>query len=197
MNAFTKKVSRISLLALSLFMWSCDNLGQTTAPETLDPKGYAVFSSTTGEQFVVIREAESVGAVSASIGASGGELHLGAHTLEVPAGAVNAPTVFAMSRTDGDLVRIRLSATRNSHNDVGSTGFNKPVKLSISFAGASDLPALAEDDLKVIYFRPDGLVEEQGTSLNLRGDFATGELDHFSDFGLAWPSRCLLRVICL
>ncbi|MEX2570683.1 MAG: hypothetical protein WD737_05210 [Gemmatimonadota bacterium] len=187
MTKFIKQFSTLSVLAMSLFLWSCDNIGQTTAPTgDLNPRGYAIFSSTTGEQFVVIRESEDLGIVSGSIGAAGGELHLGNHSLYVPEGAVEQSTVFTMSRADDELVRLRLSATVNDHNDVGSAGFEKPVRLTISFSGAEDLPE-STDKLEVIYFRPDGLVDPQSTWLDVSNESASGELPHFSDFGLAWP----------
>lgn len=193
MHPLTKKLSTLALLALSVFLYSCDNLGQTTGPE-LNPRGYAIFSSTTGEQYVVVRGEEGLGVVSGTIGASGGELHLGTHTLEVPAGAVDAPTVFSMSRAADDLLRIRLSATRDSHNDVGAAGFEKPVRLSIDFSAAEDLPNDVSQ-LEVIFFRPDGLVEPFSTFLDVQDKKATGELPHFSDYGLGWPTRTVTGLV--
>lgn len=176
----------LGVAAMGLVFWGCENMGAPTQPGGLDPRGYAIFSSTTGEQYVVIREAGESTLVSGTIGAAGGELHLGKHTLEIPAGAVAEPTVFSMGRADGDLVRIRLSATRDAHNDVGAAGFAAPVRLTLSFDSATDLPGDVTK-LRVIYFQPDGLVAPQETYLNLSGHTASGDLPHFSDYGLAWP----------
>ncbi|MEX2584595.1 MAG: hypothetical protein WD766_15105, partial [Gemmatimonadota bacterium] len=183
MNRIIKNVSRLSVLVLSLFLWSCDDIGQTVGPESdLSPRGYAIFSTTTGEQYVVIREDESLGVVSGSIGSAGGELHIGTHTLHVPSGAVSEPTVFSMSRSDDDLLRIKLSATRVDHNDIGASGFDVPVKLTIDFTEAEDMPEDASQ-LEVLFFRPDGLVEPFSTHLDVEAGKATGDLPHFSDYG--------------
>jgi hypothetical protein len=195
MNAILNKISRVSLVALSLFLWSCDNLGQTTAPETLDPKNQAVFSTSSGEQYVIVQHPVGMTKVSGRFGPAGGELHLGPHKLVIPAGAVSEPTTFAMSRLDGELLRFRFHATRFGHNDVGAAGFAVPVKLTVDFGSATGIPSGAAEDLKVIYFRPDGLVDLEATTVDVVGTKATAELGHFSDFGLAWPSRTLRALL--
>ena len=179
------KIAAIPALALAIFLPGCDSLGDSTRPE-LDPRGYAIFSTSSGEQYVVTREPVSYGIVSGTIGNAGGELHLGVHSLVVPAGAVSEATVFTMSRPEGDLLRLSLSATRESYNDVGAAGFAVPLQLRLSFVDAGDLPADVSK-LEVIYFEPTGTVAPQPTYLDVTGGVASGDIPHFSDFGLAWP----------
>ena len=126
------------------------------------------------------------GTVSGIIGRVGGVLILGRHVLTVTAGAVTAPTKFAMTRLPGAALRLRLTAGRREQNDMGSAGFRAPVSLSLSFHGILDLPP-ARSGISIIHFITDTLVEELVTEVRVNGKGATAELPHFSLFGLAWP----------
>lgn len=178
-------VSAVSMLAMSLFMWSCDSAGSLTDPQ-LEPTPMVVMSKS-GKRFTVAAERNpEVGTVSARIGRAGGVLVMGRHTLTVARGAVDAPTTFTMTRDPEAPLRVQLTAGRNSQNDVGAAGFNAPVTLSLSFQKTSDAPRDGSS-ITVIYFRPDGLVEELETEVRVRGKTASAVLPHFSLFGLAWP----------
>jgi hypothetical protein len=185
MNKLMQKVSLLGVMALSLFVWGCDNVGRPTEPG-LTP-GNQVFSSTAGQRYAVAQEHHlDVGIVTATIGPAGGKLSLGHHELTVPRGAVAGPTVFALSRVDGSNVRVRLTATAESENDVGAAGFAVPVKLSLSFHKVADLPSDLST-LTILYFRSDGLVDDLGADVQITGKRASSNLRHFSDYGLAWP----------
>jgi hypothetical protein len=189
MKRIMKSLSVIAALSLSLVLWSCDSINQPTQPGPMSVGGSAVYNSS-GKKYEVAREAASVGTVSATIGSSGGQLILGKHRLIVPRGAVSNATVFTMSRVDGDQVRFRFSATRNTHNDVGAAGFAVPVQLRIVYEDVTLLPSDLSI-LEVVYFRPDGTITGMATQLNFNQRWAEGSLPHFSDFGLAWPTRSL------
>lgn len=185
MNRVSRLVSTVSVLVMSLFLWSCDSAGSVMDPQ-LSPTP-TVVTSKSGKRYTVAAERNpEVGTVSARIGRSGGVLVLGRHTLTVARGAVDAPTTFTMTRDPSAPLRVQLTAGRHSQNDVGAAGFNAPVTLSLSFQKASDVPR-DRSSITIIYFRPDGLVEELETEVRVNGKTASAVLPHFSLFGLAWP----------
>jgi hypothetical protein len=185
MKTFTRWASTFSVLAMSLFLWSCDNAPGAIQPE-LEPSALVV-TSTAGKRYVVGWEANAVAqTTSATIGSSGGILRLGSHVLIVSPNAVSAPTKFTMTRSAESPLRVKLTAGRESENDVGARGFDAPVRLALFYANAAQLPA-DRSSIEVIYFRPDGLVEEMTSQLDVYGNFAVATLPHFSLFGLAWP----------
>jgi hypothetical protein len=187
MRKLTMTLKLVPLVLVSLVLWSCDDLRPPTDPASgLRPTAEAVFSSSSGQRYTVVRSSDALGSVTATIGEAGGTLMLGKHRLIVPKGAVSAPTVFSFGGVDSELVRVRLSATQDTHNDVGAAGFAVPIQLELSFDNADNLPENYQD-LIVVYFTEDGLVEEKATSVDTRGHKAIGSIPHFSDYGLGWP----------
>jgi hypothetical protein len=185
MKKFSRWATTLSMMAMSLFLWSCDDAENATQPQ-LEPSALVV-TSTAGKRYFVGWEANAAAqTVSASIGSSGGILRLGRHILVVSPNAVTAPTKFTMTRSAESPLRVKLTAGRDSENDIGARGFNAPVRLALYYANAAQLPA-DRSAIEVIYFRPDGLVEEMSTQLDVYGSFAVATLPHFSLFGLAWP----------
>ena len=51
---------------------------------------------------------------------------------------MTAPTTFVMNKLPGE-IKVDLTATRLLPNDVGSAGFLKPVRLSLSYADAANV----------------------------------------------------------
>ncbi len=184
MISMNRLKSSVAALAMSLFVWGCDNAGMTQ-PE-LAPSAVVV-TSTSGRRFQVVAEKDKrAESVSAQIGRQGGVLTLGRHSLYVSPGAVKQPTKFTITRDAADALRVKLTAGRQSENDVGAEGFDAPVYLVLSYAQAEDVPR-DRSTIKMVYFRPDGLVEELETDVQVWGKYAGAELPHFSLFGLAWP----------
>lgn len=173
------------MFALALFAWGCDSV-QEPVHAGLTPGGMVVMS-TTGETYVVAEEMDpSAGSISAVIGQAGGEITLGANTLYVSEGAVSEATTFAITRNPESALRVELSATRETENDVGAAGFNAPVTLKMGYANAESLPGDLST-MTLIYYRPDGLVETLPTSVDVANATVTATLPHFSLFGPAWP----------
>ena len=181
MRKIYRWLSATSALAASLFLWSCDNIGDTTQPE-LEPSPMVVMS-TSGQRFTVAYEENpESGSVSATIGYKGGVLGMGRHAIYVAEGTVGEPTVFTISRAAEGSLRLKLTAGEN--NSVGAAGFSKPVRLLMYMGNAANVDA-NRYSAKVLYFRPDGLVDELET--RVYGYFAVTNLDHFSLYGLGWP----------
>jgi hypothetical protein len=142
-----------------------------------------------GNGYTVVRETEeAVGSVEAVIGSAGGTLVLGEHVLMVPAYAVDANTTFRMEKEDGDHVRIHLTASRYGDNDIGARGFNRPVRLMLSYGSSANVGTLTASRLKVMYIRPDQRVEALPSMVNYYDRWVGTDLRHFSEYGIGWPS---------
>lgn len=130
--------------------------------------------------------------VSQLIGVEGGVLNLAGHTLSVPVGAVDQPTLFTMTLVTNGYVEVDLSATvtdlLGTVIDVGEQGFNVPVTLSLTYAWASNVEK--EEDGKLFILRLLGEYESQEheeleSSVEVKGKDVTVLLDHFSKYCLA------------
>ena len=102
-----KRLSAVSALALAVFAWGCENVGEVTQPSPRP--GGQVYSTADGSRYMVAKERDpNVGAVTAIIGEAGGKLILDRHELWVPQGAVSGLTTFTLSKSDSDNLRVRL-----------------------------------------------------------------------------------------
>jgi hypothetical protein len=137
---------------------------------------------------VVSETEESVGSVEGVIGREGGALTLGKHVLLVPAYAVSGPTTFKMVKGDGDHVRLHLTATRYTENDVGRRGFDRPVRLILSYEGAKNTSTSILSSMAVMYIRPDQTVEPLPSVVNYYDRWVGTDLRHFSEYGIGWPN---------
>ncbi|HUL04145.1 MAG TPA: hypothetical protein VLV16_13070 [Gemmatimonadales bacterium] len=115
--------------------------------------------------------------VTQTVGWDGGIIHVGPHTLSIPAGALRAPvTITAVVRSD------TVNAVR--FGPEGLT-FQQPASLTMSYGNCSLvtwlLPkriAYASDDLKILEYLPSLDI------LSLKR--VTGSLQHFSVYAVAW-----------
>lgn len=126
--------------------------------------------------------------VSRLVDASGGSLRLAGHALTVPAGAVEAPTVFVLEVLPTGRVEVELRALVSSPfgtEDVGERGFDRPVSLTLSYAWARGV----EDpgDLQILHLRDDGIAEPLATRVDPVGRTVTADLEHFSRYCMAIP----------
>lgn len=164
----------------------CQDADRLVSPRSAAPEASIEASTSSSSSSVwQILDADSdlTGGVSAVIGAEGGRLELGQQTLVVPAGAVDAPTVFTLKK-GGSKLRVALSASRETTNDVGSAGFAVPVYLIFTYGNVASLPA-DPSELKIVWIRADGTYEPQPTVVDQGAKTVTGELTHFSEYALA------------
>lgn len=172
-------------IALSVVMAGCDGAkdGALTGPGS---SSEVLITSTDGDGYVTAKETNpTVGVVSAVIDQNGGELRLGKNSLVVPAGAVDAPTTFTMTRAD-DEIRFDLTATRLLLNDVGAQGFLKPVRLKLSYHDASNVSSSNEGTLRILWEKGDGSFEAQQSFVETGIKSVTANLNHFSIYTLGW-----------
>jgi hypothetical protein len=182
--------SSLAVLALMVALAGCESASDSGL--LLEPKHeeeQVLISWKFGNGFTVVRETEeTVGSVEAEIGAAGGVLSLGKHLLVVPAYAVSRPTTFRMEKQDGDHVRLKLTASRYSDNDVGRRGFARPVRLMLSYEGAANVSREALDGMRVMYIREDQRVEVLPSLVNYYDRWVGTDLRHFSEYGIGWPN---------
>lgn len=113
----------------------------------------------------------------------GGTLELLGHSLYVPPGAVDRPTMFVMSVLAGTEIQVELIAyDPDLYEDVGGKGFNKPVQLALSYAEADiDDP----ESLTIVHITADGdKVEIDNVYVDTENQVVTGDLSHFSRYAL-------------
>ena len=112
-----------------------------------------------------------------TIGPLGGVIRVGQYQLSIPAGALDAPVVITAVAPADTVNRVQLEPQ-------GLT-FHQPASLAMSYANCSGLASLlpkriayTSDELVILALLPS--VDDVVTRT------VTGELDHFSDYAIAW-----------
>jgi hypothetical protein len=132
--------------------------------------------------------------VSKLIGIDGGSLNLAGHTLTVPAGAVEQPTLFTMTLVTNGYVEVDLSATATdllgNVIDVGSQGFpkGKEPTLSLTYAWASNVEKGEEGKLLILRMHGEyhsDEHEELESAVETDSKDVSVVLDHFSKYCVA------------
>jgi hypothetical protein len=115
---------------------------------------------------------------TATIGASGGTLTIGPHTLRIPAGALTSPVTITGSIVQGGKVN-------GVHFEPEGLQFQQTAYLTMSYANCNLLGSLAP---KRIAYTTDALqVLEYLLSVdNLFSRKVTGQVHHFSDYVVSW-----------
>ena len=127
------------------------------------------------------------------IGFGGGSISLLGHTLVVPAGAVTKPTLFTMIVLPTGKVEVDLLATVSTLLgvlDVGSTGFAKPVPVTLTYSRGNNVGTHASQ-IKVLRIKSllgYGNYEVMPTTVDTTNKTARTALDHFSRYTLAYPA---------
>jgi len=113
-----------------------------------------------------------------TIGAPGGTISAGPHTLVIPPGALLNPTTITMTAPTG----LGVNAVKFQPEGLR---FTVPAALTMSYANCSLLGKLlpkriayTDDNLNIISYL---------LSLdNLLSKYVTGKVNHFSDYVIAW-----------
>jgi hypothetical protein len=127
--------------------------------------------------------------VTQLVGLDGGTLRLLGHRLVVPSGAVDQPTSFSLSVLLNGYTQVDLTATApgmSGRVDVGEEGFNRPVRLDLTYERASNV----RDPRKLVILRlnplgMDALHEVLPTTVDRDNERATTWLEHFSGYIMA------------
>jgi hypothetical protein len=94
--------------------------------------------------------------ISSTIGSAGGRLKIAGHSLVVPAGAVDYPTIFTMTVLRTGFIEVELSALSlpPSGPPVPLTTFNSSVFLTLSYNRSPDLSS--KDPTRFVIVHVDG-----------------------------------------
>lgn len=202
------KFPTLAVAALSMVLWSCDNLSEpgagvsgpnknllgvevdgTSASATTSLVAYrplkGVFNGLTRSDSRVIQPT------------SGGSVGVAGNSIDVPAGAVSQPTLFKMTlapvEVDGktklqvDLRAYQKDALGNYTVDVGANGFLKPIRLRMSYDWATD-PIASETLLSIVWMKNDGSQQIYASTVNPNGRTVSTTLSHFSDYAVGFPN---------
>jgi hypothetical protein len=127
--------------------------------------------------------------VTALVGAKGGTIHVGPHTLFIPAGAL--PRTVAITAEIQSRPRGRAGSAGLDVNAVGFTPhlkFQTPAYLVLSYANCD--PASRRSPLaKVIVYANEALnviFEDEASNDSPDDERVTAPIDHFSNYAVAW-----------
>lgn len=125
--------------------------------------------------------------VAALLDVAGGVLELLGHSIGVPAGAVDEPTIFSMTVIQNGYIEVDLTATPKSllkrlfsWGKTETVQFDRPVTLSLSYARATNVTDPTR--LKIMRLLPDGRHEILPSTVDLENKTVSAELDHFSRY---------------
>lgn len=174
--------------AATLFMvfvlGSCDD-SSTVADNPFSP--VTIQASKGGDTYTFVNAGYALTnplSVSKLIDITGGEITVLGHTLSVPAGAVATLTIFTMTALPGGKIEVDLLALAPILlTDIGVLGFNKPVTLTLSYAGTPD--NVDPKRLVIVHVRTNGDIEPRKTTVDKKDRTASAKLDHFSKYCLA------------
>jgi hypothetical protein len=114
---------------------------------------------------------------------------LAAHTLTVPARAVAQRLLFTMELTSTTHLEVELNAflvapDGTTTTEVGQHGFKRPVTLSLSYAGATNV--VSPSALNIVWIE-DGKAREKVRKVrdDSSKQWVAGELNHFSRYRMA------------
>ncbi len=111
---------------------------------------------------------------TATIGSSGGVIEVGPHTLDIPAGALHGRVTIAAFAPSDTLARIQFQPE--------GLVFRKPAALTMSYANC-DVSGTVKAR---IAYTDDALVIIEYLSSVDKGSRVTGELNHFSNYAVAY-----------
>jgi hypothetical protein len=163
-----------------------DNVTAPTVP-VMEPQ---MITLTVGqESYTRIQERApntSLLSLSRILGILGGTLNVANHSVQVPFGAVLVPTLFTLTHANNGYVEVDASATLTDLLgrilDIGGLGFRKPVKMTLSYARATNVTDPRR--LKIIRLNPNGQHEVMPSTVNTWNKTVSAPLDHFSRYAL-------------
>ena len=169
------KATRLIVVALCVSLAACTDHTPTAAPQA--PQADLV-GSLVGSTGLLKCSDLPAAQTTVMIGAQGGLISAGPHTLTIPAGALSEPTSITMTLVTGRGVNGVKFEPEGLH-------FSRPATLSMDYANCDLLGkvlpkriAYTSNDLAIKYFL---------LSLdNILAKRVTGQVYHFSDYVVAW-----------
>lgn len=121
---------------------------------------------------------------SATIGAEGGSIKAGPLRLEIPAGAVTAPTAFVASVPTSPWLEVELHAVGVEH-----FVFAQPVTVTLDLQRCGGVTSGPDGSpLRVVYVAPDtkAVLEEMGGTVDAASRTIRFSTGHFSSYVVAY-----------
>ena len=185
----------IALIILSLIVIAgCSKVDVPTASQPTTEDGMGLWTPRTGDhvfpgdaipmyragyvesQFGMAVNPLNVPNATLHIGPEGGVLHLGRHTLTVPAGAVTTDITFRIAWAS-------LTAVAADCTPSGLT-FNAPLTLTLCYAG-TQYENMANPNLAIFYAQDDGSFERYPSVVDPVAKTVSAPLHHFSRYILS------------
>jgi hypothetical protein len=188
LTLFSAAVIAISAAAVS----SCE---QGTAPR-LDAPPASAASLSAASTPVLVRERTTlpdVLSLTHLIGVNGGTVQLAGHALELPAGALLQPTLVTLRIVPSGYIEMEATAVTSGLLgrviNIGARGFEKPVKLHLTYVRAVDLASQDEARLTILkkvggYDNVANFIRIEST-VDTQRRIVTAELDNFSGYMMA------------
>lgn len=114
-----------------------------------------------------------------TIGPAGGSISAGPHTLRIPAGALDQPTVITMTAPTG-------TGVNAVHFEPEGLQFERSAALSMSYANCSLLGKLLPKRIAYTNENHSSILYWLLSLDNIFARRVTGKLDHFSDYVVGW-----------
>ncbi|MBI4541247.1 MAG: hypothetical protein HY704_17230 [Gemmatimonadetes bacterium] len=186
-----QRLRHVSLVALALIglVSACEggsDVGDSVTGPLVPEFGNGLSKYAHGAHYTLLRGQRPDGTphVAEWIGREGGVLRLAGHRLKIPAGAVDAPTLFLLVPAADGYVEVKLQALRGS-TDVGEKGFRKPVELSLTYGWATNVTNPRQ--LLIVHLVGDSRehLEPVKSLLDESSRTVTARLKHFSRYAIA------------
>ena len=179
----TRTRSLVALILVAAGFAACDmarDANQVTGPQEslIDWRWAQPVSSMT-----VTASEVTTSTVVAVIGTQGGKIQNGDHVLTVPRRAVASDTEFTFTVVGGDYIRVALTA----QTVVGGVTVSQfPQKLTLKLSYRNGI--VTDPSRLVVAWLIDGTIEgakqAMPSSVDTNGQFVTGVLTHFSEYGI-------------
>lgn len=191
MTSMLKRTSVLAILVAALFVGGAcetvtepipqtDRIEAEAPDELLGGVFRFLFRTTLTLVETTVKVVEQLG--MALIGPLGGVVEVADHALQVPASAVSSPTVFSMRAIEGTTIEVELRARdASTGEDVGEKGFDRPVRLSLSYADAN---VRDPSTLTIVRIEADGSKTKLKSTVDRENQQVIAELDHFSRYAL-------------
>jgi hypothetical protein len=183
-----KSAPAVLAVIMVLVLAGCSNFESPVSSQNAEPE-LGLWNPQPGDQIVPGREVPILNnagglstdgitmtaiPVSAIIGRAGGCLHLGLHTLTVPAGAVDRDITFTICSASITGVAV----------DCGPSPFyfNLPVELTLSYVGTQYEDSDSQGSLQIFYMANARTCLPMPSHVDENGKSVTAQLDHFSRY---------------
>lgn len=183
MKGIRARSTGLLLLVLAGVVASCDTARVPTEMVEAPAGTWRASTATAGPYEEVEGDDGFLELATAVIGPEGGRLALREHLLEVPSGAVSAPTTFTMRLKDLEHIEVDLRAVSVLNGvtiDVGAAGFARPVQLTLSYSSVTE--QVDEGKLLILWARPSGDLSPVPSEINASERLVRARIDHFSGY---------------